>query len=128
MEFKMKESGFYSDFPYGRLDVSSDEDFGFKPYQLLTSSIVVCSGGVVEKILRKMRFELEDISINAEVERSEEAPHPIRKVKMHFQIKGKNLNEAKVKKAFGLVDKNCSMIQSVKGAIDVEKTYELIEV
>ncbi|WP_062105696.1 OsmC family protein [Bacillus niameyensis] len=127
MEFKMKESGFYSEFPYGRLDISSDENFGFRPYHLLTSSIAVCSGGVLEKILRKMRFELEDISINADVERSEEAPQPIRKVKLHFQIKGKNMSEAKVKKAFGLVDKNCSMVQSVKGAIEVEKTYELIE-
>ena len=49
MEFTMKENGFSTSFEYGESDISGNEQYGFRPYQLLVSSIAVCSGGVLEK-------------------------------------------------------------------------------
>mgnify|MGYP005831623355 FL=1 len=64
MEFNMKKDvGFYTELDFGRLDVAGDEQYGFRPYQLLVSSIAVCSGGVLRKILAKMRLDVRDIHI-----------------------------------------------------------------
>ncbi|MBT2758141.1 OsmC family protein [Mesobacillus foraminis] len=128
MEFKMKDVlGFHADLEYGRLDVAGDVAHGFRPYQLLVASIAVCSGGVLRKVLTKMRMEFSDITIKADAERNKEAADRVEKITVHFTITGKNLSESKVEKALVLASKNCSMVQSVIGSIEVEETFELIE-
>ncbi|WP_421383920.1 OsmC family protein [Bacillus salacetis] len=125
MEFKMKEGGFVTDLPYGQLDISGNEEHGFRPYQLMVSSIAVCSGGVLRKILEKQRISFEDISIKVDVTRNEEKANRIEKVALHFTITGENLKEEKIQKAMELTRKNCSMVQSVTGSIDIEETFEI---
>ncbi|MGD6966114.1 OsmC family protein [Rossellomorea vietnamensis] len=125
MEFNMKEGGFSASLPYGQLEVSGNEEFGFRPYQLMVSSIAVCSGGVLRKILEKQRVDFKDISIKADVKRIEEEANRIEKVSLHFTITGDNLKEEKIQKAMELTRKNCSMVQSVIGSIEVEETFEL---
>ncbi|CAM3914414.1 OsmC family protein [Lederbergia lenta] len=127
MEFNMKDGGFYGDFSYGRLDISGDEKYGIKPYQLLVSSVAVCSGGVLRKILEKMRMEVQDIQIKADAIRNIEKANRIESIKIHFDIKGKQLNEAKIVRAMNLTRKNCSMVQSVLGSIEVTETFKIIE-
>jgi putative redox protein len=127
MEFKMKEEvGFYSELGFGRLDVAGDEEYGFRPYQLLVASVAVCSGGVLRKILKKMRLEFSDISIHTETQRNEEQADRIEKITVHFKISGKNLSEKKLEKAMELTRKNCSMVQSVVGSIEVHETFEIL--
>lgn len=126
MEFNMKDGGFYTELPYGRLDISGNEENGFRPCQLLVTSVAVCSGGVLRKVLEKQRMEVEDMTITADTERNEEAANRIEKITIHFKIKGKDLEEKKVAKALELAQKNCSMLQSVIGAIDVTETFELV--
>jgi putative redox protein len=125
MEFKMKEGGFYTDLPFGTLEVSGNEEFGFRPYQLMVSSLAVCSGGVLRKILEKQRIAIEDITISADVKRNEEEANKIESIKLHFVIKGEGLKEEKLQKAMELTRKNCSMVQSVIGSIEVEETFEI---
>ncbi|TYR75819.1 OsmC family protein [Rossellomorea vietnamensis] len=125
MEFNMKEGGFSASLPYGQLEVSGNEEFGFRPYQLMVSSIAVCSGGVLRKILEKQRVDFKDISIKADVKRIEEEANRIKKISLHFTITGENLKEEKIQKAMELTRKNCSMVQSVIGSIEVEETFEL---
>ncbi len=127
VEFNMKDGGFYGDFSYGRLDISGDEKYGIKPYQLLVSSVAVCSGGVLRKILEKMRMEVQDIQIKADAIRNIEKANRIESIKIHFDIKGKQLNEAKIVRAMNLTRKNCSMVQSVLGSIEVTETFKIIE-
>ncbi|OAH53047.1 osmotically inducible protein C [Domibacillus aminovorans] len=125
MEFKMKESGFTAEFPYGKLDISGDEEQGFRPYQLLVSSVAVCSGGVLRKIFAKQRIEIEDITIQTDVKRNPDKADRVEKISVHFIIKGTGLKEDKVKKALALTRRNCSMVQSVIPAIEVEETFEI---
>ncbi|MBM7650225.1 putative OsmC-like protein [Bacillus ectoiniformans] len=126
MKFSMKDGGFTTDLPYGTLDVSGDEEYGFRPYQLLVSSIAVCSGGVLRKILAKKRLKVDDITIDTEVERDPERADRVTKVSMHFKIQGEGLTEEKIHKAMELTRKNCSMVQSVIPAIEVVETFELV--
>lgn len=128
MEFHMKDGGFYTETPYGRLDVSGNEEYGFRPYQLLVSSVAVCSGGVLREILEKMRIVVEDIHISTEVERNKEAADRVETIKMHFKITGTDLEEKKLHKAMDLTRKNCSMVQSVIGKIEVIETFEIVSI
>ena len=123
----MKEGGFITDLPYGQLEVSGNEEYGFRPYQLMVSSIAVCSGGVLRKILEKQRVKFKDIFIKADVTRNEEMANRIEKVALHFIITGDGLKEEKIQKAMELTKKNCSMVQSVIGSIEVEETFEIKE-
>jgi putative redox protein len=128
MEFKMKpDVGFYTETGFGRLDVAGDEEYGFRPYQLLVSSVAVCSGGVLRKVLEKMRMEIKDIHIQAEAERIKEEADRVSKISVHFSIQGNNLDEKKIEKAMVLTRKNCSMVQSVIGSIEVEETFEIVD-
>jgi putative redox protein len=128
MEFKMKpDVGFFTETEFGRLDVAGDDQYGFRPYQLLVSSVAVCSGGVLRKVLEKMRMDIEDIHIKADAERVEEEANRVSKITVHFRIAGKNLDEKKIEKAMALTRKNCSMVQSVVGSIEVEETFEIVQ-
>ncbi|WP_417900945.1 OsmC family protein [Bacillus haimaensis] len=127
MKFKMKEVGFSTELEYGELHVAGDEQYGFRPYQLMVSSIAVCSGGVLRTILKKKRMEVEDISLTAEVTRNEKEANRIEKIQIHYVIKGKDLAHDKVEQAVELAKKNCPMVQSVKDSIEVTETFEIVE-
>ncbi|TCP24528.1 putative OsmC-like protein [Scopulibacillus darangshiensis] len=125
MNFKMTENGYQTTTNYGTLDISSDDLYGFRPFQLMVSSLAVCSGTVMKKIFIKKRLNVEDIHIEAEVTRNPEKADRIEKVHLLFKIKGENL-EGKMDKIMELTAKNCSMVQSVIGSIDVTESYELV--
>lgn len=127
MKFKMKEVGFTTELEYGELNVAGDEQYGFRPYQLMVSSIAVCSGGVLRTILKKKRMEVEDISLTADVTRNEQEANRIEKIQIHYVIKGKDLAHDKVEQAVELAKKNCPMVQSVKDSIEVTETFEIVE-
>ncbi|MFD1737998.1 OsmC family protein [Bacillus salitolerans] len=126
LTFEMKEVGFKTKLEYGDLHVSGNEEYGFRPYQLMTASIAVCSGGVLRTILSKKKLEVEDITIQAEVERDEKKANKIEKIMIHYLIKGTGLKEDQIEKAIHLARKNCPMVQSVEGSIVVEETFELV--
>ncbi|PFG03607.1 OsmC family protein [Bacillus sp. es.034] len=126
MEYNMQEGGFYSDLGFGKLEVSGNEEYGFRPFQLLVSSVAVCSGGVLRKVLEKMRIQFDDIHIKADVTRNEDEANRIKAISLHFTIRGTDLDEAKIEKAMKLTRKNCSMVQSVQDSIKIEETFELV--
>lgn len=123
----MKENGFEVNFEYGKLDVSGDENHGFRPYQLLVSSIAVCSGGVLRKVLDKKRIAFSDIKVKADVTRNPEGAQEIQRIHLHFVIIGKDLSKDKIEKSLHVTRKNCSMVQSVKDSIEITETFELRE-
>lgn len=126
MQFEAKEKGFVTHLSYGDLHVSGDEEHGFRPFQLLVSSIAVCSGGVLRKVLDKMRMPCTDMKVTADVERNEAEANRVEKIHLHFIITGDHLKEEKVQKAIDAASKNCPMVQSVKGSIVVTESFELI--
>lgn len=126
MEFKMKEVGFYTETANGRLNIAADEAHGFRPYQLLVSSVAVCSGGIIRKILEKKRKAYKDIQIKADVVRNPEIADRIEEIHLHFIITGADIDEAQMEKIMALTRKNCSMVQSVLGSIEIKETFELL--
>ncbi|WP_342512490.1 OsmC family protein [Sporosarcina sp. FSL K6-1522] len=126
MKFNMTENGFETATSFGQLTISGNEEYGFRPYQLLVSSVAVCSGGVLRKILEKMRMPADNITIEVkEVLRNEEIANRLEKIHLHFIIEGPNVKESKMENVFELTMKNCSMVQSVIDSIEIMKTYEI---
>ncbi|ELK48902.1 OsmC family protein [Halobacillus sp. ACCC02827] len=127
MDFYLKENGVRTSVEFGQLNISGDEAFGFRPYQLMVASIAGCSVSVFRKILDKQRVEYEDIKVTAEVTRNPDEANRIEKVHLHFVIKGYHLNQDKLLKNLNVSKKNCSMVQSVKDSIVVEESLETIQ-
>ena len=119
MKFKMQEVGFNTDMEYGNLSVSGNSDYGFRPFQLLVSSIAGCSGGVFRTVLQKKRIDYKNIEIDAEVDREEEEPKRIKKITLTFTVTGEGLKEEVLEKSLKVAMKNCSMAQSVKDSIEI---------
>lgn len=125
MNYSMNKNGFTGHLPFGELQISSNEEYGFRPYQLLVSSLAVCSGGVMRKVLDKMRMPAEDIKVEIkEIVRNKEEADRVEKVHLHFIVSGE-INEEKMPRILELTRKNCSMVQSVKDSIEIIETFEV---
>src|SRR5690554_2146134 len=97
MNFKMTEHGFQTETEFGKLTISGNDEFGFRPYQLLVSSLAVCSGGTLRKLLERMRMPAKDISIEViEVKRNAEEANKLEKIHIHFIIEGAEIVETKM--------------------------------
>ncbi|WNB91625.1 OsmC family protein [Bacillus sp. NEB1478] len=125
MQFKMRENGFETTFEYGTLQISGNEEYGFRPFQLLVSSVAVCSGGVLRKVLERMRLRFDNIEVSAEVKRDEKEANRVTHIHLHFTIEGDQLSKEKVEKALVVTRKNCSMVQSVKDSIEITESFEI---
>ncbi|MDQ0253957.1 putative OsmC-like protein [Evansella vedderi] len=121
----MKENGFETNFEYGTLQVSGNEEYGFRPYQLMVSAIAVCSGGVLRKVLEKQRMTIYHMTVDADVTRDPDAANKLTKIHLHYTISGENLNEAKIEKAVVLAQKNCPMAQTVIDSIELTETFTI---
>lgn len=121
----MTENGFETDVEYGTLEISGNAEYGYRPFQLLVSSIAVCSGGVLRKVLERMRIQYDDITVQAKINRVEKEANRVSDIHLHFLIKGKELSEEKIEKALNVTRKNCSMVQSVKDSINITESFEI---
>ncbi|MED4129201.1 OsmC family protein [Shouchella miscanthi] len=122
----MKDIGYTIDLPYGKLDISGDESAGFRPFQLLVSSIAVCSGGVFRTILDKKRISYKSINLEADVVRNEANVNEVTEVHLTFIIEGTQANFEKLEKALQLATKNCPIVQSVNKSINITETIKMI--
>jgi uncharacterized OsmC-like protein len=108
------------------LTVSSDPLKGFKPIELLISSIVGCSSGVFSKVLEKKRIEVTNIRVKASVERNPAEANKVTKIDLHFIVEGENISEEQIRKTLEVTVKNCGMIQTVIGAVEIHESFEII--
>lgn len=127
MEFYLKENGICASFDYGELRISGNEEYGFRPYQLMAASIAGCSASVFRKIIEKQHLELTDWKVAAEVERNPQEANRIEKIVLRYIIKGHNVDKIKLQKNLKIARNNCSMIRSVEDSIDIEEVLEFEE-
>lgn len=126
MDFRMEEHSFVGELKHGELPITGDKEHGFGPGELLVSSVVGCSGGVLRAILDKKRVTYDDIKVKVDVTMNEETKvKKIGKISINFIFSGKDLDEKAIKDSVELTPKNCPMVQSVKDCIQVEETYEI---
>ena len=121
------DDAFETEFDYGTLTVSGDETKGYRPFQLMVSSIAVCSASVLRKVLEKKRVTISDMSVEAEVERDPNRANRLTHIALHYKVVSPDADEKKVGQAVGMAHKNCPMAQTVEDSVSIEETFELIQ-
>lgn len=127
MELKWNGQSYDMQTNFGTMKISSDDELGFRPFQLMVASIAGCSGTVLKKIFTKKRLEINDIRIKADVTRNPEEADRIEKIHMTFVVKSNELDDSAMEKMVELTRKNCSMVQSVLGSIEITESFEIIK-
>lgn len=125
MNFYMKGDHLIMRTDKNELLISANDDSGFKPFELMVTSIAGCSASVLNKILQKMRVDVTELSVKADVQREENSSRRILAIHLHFIAVGNNLPNEKINRALRLAHKHCSMVQSVKNSIDVTESIEI---
>ena len=124
-----KGMAFETEIANHHLVVDADPKFGGKgngprPKPLLLFSLAGCTGMDVVSLLEKMRVAVDDLKILVTGELTEEHPKYYHKIHITYQIKGKDINTAKVEKAVNLSqDKYCGISHMLKKAADI--TYDI---
>ncbi len=113
---------------YGVLDISGNEEFGYRPFQLMVSSIAGCSASVFRKVLEKKRLDIEDLKVSAEVERNPEEANKIESIHLNFTVKGVQLSIDQMEKSLEIARKNCSMVRTIEDTVKVTETIEVINI
>lgn len=127
LTFETFENGVTLKTGYDTLHVSPNEEHGFRPFELMVASIIGCSTNVFKKILVKMRIDVKDMKITTNLERDEANANRIKSIHIHYVIKGgSSLSQEKVKKALSIARKNCGMIQTIEGSVNVIETFDII--
>lgn len=116
-----------ADLGFGKMVISSDPEVGFRPVELLVSSVAACSGSVFYSILKKQRLNFSDVSIEADVERNKAEANRVVKMTLHFTVKGTELNEKKLLRNLQITRRYCGMLRSVEESIAVEEKLTIIE-
>jgi putative redox protein len=103
---------------------SGGNDNGSRPKPLMMVALAGCTGMDVVSILKKMKVELEGLSIRVEGDMEEEPPKAYLSMHVVYDFKGKNLPMDKIQKAVDLSkDKYCGVSAVLKKAIEI--TYEI---
>jgi putative redox protein len=88
---------------------SGGRNAGFRPMELLLVGLAGCTAFDVVLILRRGREDVADCIVEVSAERAVEDPKVFTRIHLDYRVKGKNLSEAKVKRAVELSkEKYCS--------------------
>src|SRR5690625_4275566 len=94
MKFYFKENTVHTEFEYGELVISGNEEYGFRPFQLMVSSIVSCSGSVFKQILWMLRIVIVSLVISADVNLNADEANRIKQIDLTLIVNGSELNQA----------------------------------
>jgi putative redox protein len=98
---------------------------GPRPKPLMMVALAGCTAMDVAAILKKMKVELEDFSVEVEGEVSEDHPKRFLGMKVIFRVKGKEINRKNVEKAVNLSStRYCGVSANYSKAFPI--SYEII--
>lgn len=103
------------------------EDNGPRPMELLMVSLGGCTAMDVVSILKKMRADLESMTINIHSEQAPEHPKIFTKINIEYNFTGRNITEKNVKKAIELSqEKYCSVTAMLKEKAEITYKWNII--
>lgn len=101
------------------------KNMGPRPKLLMMVSLAGCTGMDVAAILKKMRVEIDELTVQVDGEVSEEHPKKFEGMKIIFRIKGKDVSRKSVEKAVNLSStKYCGVSANYLKAFPIE--HEII--
>lgn len=103
-------------------------NMGIRPMEMLLLGVGACSSVDVVSILKKSRQQVSDCEAQVVAQRADAVPAVFEKIHMHFIVKGRDLDEGKVKRAVELsAEKYCSAsIMLQKGGVEMTHDFEIV--
>lgn len=101
------------------------KNLGPRPKLLMMVALAGCTAMDVASILKKMRINMDEFSVNVEGDVAEEHPKKFERMKIIYRLKGKGIPRAQVEKAVDLSStKYCGVSANYRKAFPV--THEII--
>ena len=125
MSFEADVAGF-------KIPLDADPEFGGqgkgpKPKPLMMVALAGCTGMDMVSMMNKMRVDYDSLNIKIEGDLTEEHPKHFTKMKIIYEISGKDVDLNKVEKAVQMSqDKYCGVSHSYKQVMEVD--YEIRKV
>jgi len=126
MKFVVGDQRVEAELSHGNLIVSGDDKKGYRPYQLLVTSVAACSVSVFKRVLEKKRINFNNITVEADVRRNEKQANRIEEIHLIFKVSGDGLDLEQLEKSLAVSSRNCAMVRSVEGSIDIHEKVEII--
>jgi putative redox protein len=105
------------------------QNLGVRPMEMVLLGLGGCTAVDVIMMLQKSKQDVRDCHIEVSAERADSVPKVYTKIHVHYIVKGKDLNEAKVERAVNLSsEKYCSVSKMLEQAAEVTHDFEIIEV
>ena len=124
----IKDQQFEASHEGNRIKIDGDKKAGHGPKALLLSGLAACSGIDVADILKKMRVEFSNLSIEAETEQTDEHPKVFKDIMLTYRIKTAAEHEDKVRKAIELsIDKYCGVSAMLKKNSAIHYKLDLLK-
>ncbi len=103
-------------------------NLGARPMEMMLLGMGGCTAFDVVHILKKSRQDVTDCIAELVAERADSEPKVFTRIHVHFVIKGRELNDAKVRKAVELsAEKYCSAsIMLGNAGVAISHDYEII--
>lgn len=109
------------DIPVDAAEQFGGQNLGPQPKGLMLTSLVGCTAMDVISMLRKMKSEPEEFSVEAETELTDEHPKVFKSILITYRLKGSGLDKAKVEKAVKLSqEKYCGVSAMLRKAVPIE--------
>ncbi|NKE07578.1 MULTISPECIES: OsmC family protein [Mesobacillus] len=125
MEFTYYNEKLIGQLEYGFLPISPNTEMGYRPMELFVSSLTGCSTSVLANILEKKRIDYKRMDVIVSAIRNTEEVNRIEQLTFNVAVQTDTEDKQKqAEKIAGLVLKNCGMIQSVIGSIDIHYQIE----
>ncbi|WP_413719131.1 OsmC family protein [Silicimonas sp. MF1-12-2] len=87
-----------------------------------------CSAWDVVEILRKGRQAIEDVIVELDADRADEAPKVFTQIHLHFIVKGRGLDQKRVARAIDLsVEKYCSATTMLEKTATITHDFEVVD-
>lgn len=102
---------------------------GPKPKPLMMVALAGCTGMDVVSLLEKMRVPIVDLNIYVTGDITEDHPKRFTKMKLVYEVSGKNLDINKIEKAVNLSkEKYCGVSATYQKAMDIEHEIKIIDI
>lgn len=96
---------------------------------LLPMSLMGCTSHDLREILFKQRQGLQELKITAQSIQDDDPPWKFRKIHVHYQIIGKNIDLEKARKAVKLSEeKYCAVYATLKDVVEITHEVEVVEI
>ncbi|RSD25017.1 OsmC family protein [Mesobacillus subterraneus] len=124
MEFTYYNDKLIGQLEYGFLPISPNTEMGYRPLELFISSLTGCSTSLLANILTKKRIDYKRMDVGVSAVRNPDEANRIEQLTFKVSVQTEDADkEFQAEKIASLVLKNCGMIQSVVGSIDIR--YEI---